>query len=829
MTPSSQVEPPEGLSAQDWSQILALLPAEEAPQGLAAAGALLAQGSLASLDQRAYLKASNTEADDHFGHSVAVSGNTVVVGAPYKDSDAGAAYVFVRNGTTWSQQAYLKASNTDAGDEFGYSVAVSGDTVVVGAPGEDSAATGVDGDQDNNASSAGAAYIFVRSGATWSQQAYLKASNTGAYDNFGYSVAVSGDTVVVGAPAEDSDAIGVVEVQTDNNNASSAGAAYVFVRSGAAWSQQAYLKAFNTGNMDFFGWSVAVSGDTVVVGTPYKDSDAGAAYVFVRNGTTWSQQAYLKASNTEANDNFGHSVAVSGETVVVGAPYEDSNASFAGAAYVFVRTGTTWSQQAYLKAFNTGTMDLFGYSVAVSGDTVVVAAPYEDSNATGVNGDDSNNDASNAGAAYVFAPLPTIIVTAGAGGSITPPTGTVTWGTDATYTITPEAGYLIASLLVDGVALTGFDPTGDTHTFVAVAADHTISATFTIAPAPTFTLTYLSTPGGTLQGDTLQIVSEGADGTPVLAVPDEGYLFAGWSDWVNDNPRTDTQVTADITVRARFAPLPEPPLPVVYSVSAAVTQGEGSVSPAAQWVLAGKSATVDITSAPGYHLSEITVDGKPMPLLGPFVIEEVNTHHRVQVAFAPDEAPSPFAFLDVPQDHELYPAVIYLAERGIIAGYGDGNFGPYDPILRAQVAKMLVLALGGGWGYPYGNIPDFIDVPNDGSPYPYSFVMTAARAGVVVGYTDGRFRPYKAITRMQLVRMVVRAASELLEEPPAGYDPGFADVTDPADRALLATAHYNGLIDGTAPGLFSPAEPATRGEAAYALYRMLLLKEQGLQ
>ena len=107
--------------------------------------------------------------------------------------------------------------------------------------------------------------------------------------------------------------------------------------------------------------------------------------------------------------------------------------------------------------------------------------------------------------------------------------------------------------------------------------------------------------------------------------------------------------------------------------------------------------------------------------------------------------------------------------------------------------------------------------------------MTAARAGVVVGYPDGRFRPYKAITRMQLARMVVRAASDLLEESPAGYDPGFADVTDPADQALLAKAHYNGLIDGTAPGTFSPAMPATRGEAAYALYRVLLLKEQGPQ
>jgi len=820
MTPSSQVEPPEGLSAQDWSQILALLPATEAPQDLAAAGALLAQGSLESLDQQAYLKASNTDAYDNFGDSVAVCGDTVVVGAPWEDSsatgvggnqddnnalDAGAAYVFVRSGTAWSQQAYLKASNAGAGDGFGGSVAVSGDTVVVGAsnedssagaayvfvrsgtawsqqaylkasnPGasdrfgisvavsgdtvvvgahwEDSSATGVGGKQDdNNALEAGAAYVFVRSGTAWSQQAYLKASNAGAGDGFGFSVAVSGDTVVVGASGEDSGATGVGGNQ-DDNNASFSGAAYVFVRSGTTWSQQAYLKASNTGAGDEFGCSVAVSGDTVVVGALDEDgsvSGAGAAYVFVRSGTTWSQQAYLKASNPGAGDEFGSSVAVSGDTVVVGARDEGGSASDAGAAYVFVRSGTAWSQQAYLKASRTDVDDSFGCSVAVSGDTVVVGAQREDSNAAGVNGDDSNNDVDDAGAAYVF-----------------------------------------------------------------VQIYHT--------------LTYLSTSGGSLQGDTLQIVSEGADGTPVLAVPDEGYLFAGWSDWVRDNPRTDIQVTSNITVRARFAPIPEPPLPVVYSVSAAVTQGEGSVSPAAQWVLAGKSATIDITSAPGYHLSEITVDGKRVPLANPFIIADVADHHRVQIGFAPDEVPIPFAVLDVPQDHELYPAIVYLAERGIIAGYGDGNFGPYDPILRAQVAKMLVLALGGDWGHPYGDIPDFIDVPNDGSPYPYSFVMSAARAGVVVGYADGRFRPYKAITRMQLVRMVVRAASELLEEPPAGYDPGFADVTDATDRALLAKAHYNGLIDGTAPGTFSPAMPATRGEAAYALYRVLLLKEQGPQ
>jgi hypothetical protein len=374
--------------------------------------------------QQAYLKASNTNTNDDFGASVAVSGDTVVVGAPDEDSaatavngdqadnsaeHAGAVYVFVRNGVQWSQQAYLKASNTEGGDEFGSSVAVSGDTVVVSARYEDSAATGVNGNQaDNSANAAGAAYVFVRSGAVWSQQAYLKDSNTGAGDGFGWNVAMSGDTVVVGAYGE--------------------GAAFVFVRSGTEWTQQAHLKASNAEGTDLFGWSVAVAGDTVVVGAPFEDSVAtgvngnqadnsagyaGAAYVFVRSGTEWSQQAYLKASNTEKDDVFGYWVAAAGDTVVVGAPFESSSATGingnqtdnrsreAGAAYVFVRSGTEWSQHVYLKASNTEASDWFG-GVAVSRDTVIVGASGESSAAVGVNGNQADNGAKDAGAAYVF-------------------------------------------------------------------------------------------------------------------------------------------------------------------------------------------------------------------------------------------------------------------------------------------------------------------------------------------------------------------------------------------------------------------------------------------
>ncbi len=385
--------------------------------------------------QQAYLKASYAGSFDQFGRKVAMSGDTVVVGVASEDSfavDSGAVYVFVRDGGVWSQQAFLKASNIDLKDRFGESVAVSGDTVVVGVAYEDSNDVGVNGNQtDNSAVDSGAAYIFVRdSFDVWSQQAYLKASNTGSFDQFGRSVAISDDTVVVGVAYEDSNAVGVNGNQADNT-AFGSGAAYVFVRDRfGVWSQQAYLKASNTDASDFLGWSVSVSGDTVVVGAAHEDSNAvgvngnqadntvdgsGAVYVFVRDGGVWSQQAYLKASNTDARDYFGRSVDVCDDTVVIGAWFEDSNATGvnrndadnsavnSGAAYVFVRDdANVWSQRAYLKASNTDAGERFGNSAAVSGDTVVIGAYGERSNAMGVNGNQTDSSAFQSGAAYVF-------------------------------------------------------------------------------------------------------------------------------------------------------------------------------------------------------------------------------------------------------------------------------------------------------------------------------------------------------------------------------------------------------------------------------------------
>jgi hypothetical protein len=407
--------------------------------------------------QQAYLKASDTVSNasaELFGSSLSFSddGNTLAVGAGNENSNAtgiggddsdnsalssGAVYVFTRSGTTWTQQAYVKASNSEADDWFGGGLSLSGDgnTLAVSASGEDSNATGIGGNQsDNSASRSGAVYVFTRSGTTWTQQDYLKASNAEVSDYFSrVSLSADGNKLAVGASGEDSNATGIGGDQTDNS-ASSSGAVYVFTRSGTTWTQQAYVKASNSeANDGFGGWlSLSVDGNTLAVSASGEDSNAtgiggdqtdnsasssGAVYVFTHSGTTWTQQAYLKASNSEAGDYFSRvSLSVDGNTLAVGASDEHSNAtgingnqsdnsaSRSGAVYVFARSGSTWTQQAYVKASNTDESDNFGVDVSLSGDgnTLAVSAIAEDSNATGIGGDQSDNSASNSGAVYIY-------------------------------------------------------------------------------------------------------------------------------------------------------------------------------------------------------------------------------------------------------------------------------------------------------------------------------------------------------------------------------------------------------------------------------------------
>jgi hypothetical protein len=406
--------------------------------------------------EQALIKASNPDDSDRFGAAIAISadGNLLAVGASYESSSAtgidgnqadnsaglsGAAYVFVRQGTAWQQEAYIKASNTDPVDQFGHSIALSGDgtTLAVGAIGEDSSSTGTSGVQtDNSAESSGAVYVFTRTGTTWAQQAYLKQSNTAPSNQFGTCVALSfdGSTLAVGARYESSSARGI-DGNQQNSGATSSGAVYVFARADTTWTQQAYVKASNTGFAANFGYALALSadGDSLAVAAPFENSPAtgidgdqlatsaqnsGAVYVFGRLVSTWSQRAYVKASNTEALDEFGVTLATTatGTQLVVGAHQEDSAATGfdgnqadnsainSGAAYLFERSSGVWLQRHYLKARVVDPGDQFGAQIEISADgkTLAIAAPSDASAGAGVDADPTDNSMVNAGAVHVY-------------------------------------------------------------------------------------------------------------------------------------------------------------------------------------------------------------------------------------------------------------------------------------------------------------------------------------------------------------------------------------------------------------------------------------------
>jgi hypothetical protein len=341
----------------------------------------------ATWTQQQKLTASDPEDSALFGIAVAMSsdGNTAIVGARAEDTspntDNGAAYVFTRSGSVWSQQAKLLASDSESNALFGCAVALSadGNTAIIGARREDTSPSA-----DN-----GAAYVFTRSGVTWSEQQKLTASDAASDDFFGTSVALSsnGNTAIIGAIGEDTSP----SVQN--------GAAYVFTRSGSTWTEQQKLTANDLASSDQFGISVALSsnGDTAVVGADLEDTSPtlsnGAAYVFTRSGSTWTQQQKLLASDPNTDDNFGRSVAVSadGNIAVVGA-YSETTPPYLnnGAAYVFTRSGVTWTQKQKILASDLASNDFFGTSVTMSaGASVVVIG--------------ADGETSQAGAAYVFA------------------------------------------------------------------------------------------------------------------------------------------------------------------------------------------------------------------------------------------------------------------------------------------------------------------------------------------------------------------------------------------------------------------------------------------
>ncbi|CAN5420107.1 hypothetical protein BH10ACI3_BH10ACI3_19130 [soil metagenome] len=326
---------------------------------------LFSSTTFATYNQRQKITSTPRGVGAQFGNAVAVSGTTMVAGARFDGttaSQAGAAYVFVFDGANWVQQAVLLANDGAVADKFGYSVAISGNTIVVGAF-----------NADAPLSNGGAAYVFVRNGTTWTQQQKLTASDGTADDQFGSSVGVAGDVAVVGAN------------HADLPGNSEAGAVYAYLRTGTVWAQTQRLSpSLDVLLGDHFGDSIAMNGSRVVIGASGDDTPqtaAGAVYVFAAaGGGTFGFEQKLTIPDGTNGDSFGFSVGFDGTTIIGGAT-EDSTIvgqpAF-GAAYVFTNNGSSWTQQQKLTASDGATVDRFGYSVAVSGDTVMVGAREDD-------------------------------------------------------------------------------------------------------------------------------------------------------------------------------------------------------------------------------------------------------------------------------------------------------------------------------------------------------------------------------------------------------------------------------------------------------------------
>jgi hypothetical protein len=356
-------------------------------------------------NQIAHIKAPNPVADTKFGTSVTVSGTVIAVGNP-SQSDGGRVHIYRFENGEVLHEATLAASNAESGDAFGTSVSVSGQALLVGAPWEDSSSFGINGAQTNNSAGlSGAAYLFRRSGNAWTQEAYVKASNTENNDGFGNSVAISGETFVVAASREDGGSTGVNGLQSDNSK-SFAGAAYVFFRSGGIWTQQAYLKASNTDQSDGFGSAVAIDGDQILVGAWGEDSSAvgvhgnqldnsksssGAAYHFSRSGSSWAQSAYLKPSSHENGpatvQQFGMNVAIRGNIATV--------AARSRLPAIFKNNGNSWMALQPFELPDAANPWSFGESVAVSGNTVLIGDPGERNSSNVINGSMNNAFADN--------------------------------------------------------------------------------------------------------------------------------------------------------------------------------------------------------------------------------------------------------------------------------------------------------------------------------------------------------------------------------------------------------------------------------------------------
>jgi hypothetical protein len=295
-----------------------------------------------------------------FGCDVVIDGDTAFIGAPYDDGFNGSVYVYTRTGATWTQQQKLTPSDPGVDDTFGVRIALQGETALIGA------------DDEISRDDPGAVYVFTRTGTTWTEQQILTPPDGDPFDGF-CCPALDGDTAIISAWLDDD--MGV-----------DAGALYVFTRTGTTWTQQAKLFAAEAMAGEMFGWEVSLDGDTALTSTydPWNDTvTPGAAYVFTRTGTTWTQQAKLVGSDTVPGDTFGSDVSLDSDTAIVGAPNDDEIGLYSGSAFVFTRIGTTWTEQAKLHGSHEDAYDWIGVSVSLDGDTALIGAADDEGNGAG--------------------------------------------------------------------------------------------------------------------------------------------------------------------------------------------------------------------------------------------------------------------------------------------------------------------------------------------------------------------------------------------------------------------------------------------------------------